>query len=182
MNYIKTILDGVYIIEPNVFNDDRGYFMESFKPLELNQRCPDINPYFVQDNESKSTYGVLRGLHLQQGYFSQTKLVRVPYGKVLDVVVDLRKDSSSFGKHIEVELSEDNKRQLYIPQGFAHGFVVLSPEAIFQYKVGSFYNKASEVSINPFDEDLNIDWKISKTDMIVSDKDKNGISFKDFLN
>lgn len=137
MNFIKTAIDGVFIIEPKVFNDPRGYFFEAFKQEEFEKNIGNVN--FVQDNESESSYGVLRGLHYQKGEYSQAKLVRVIKGKVVDVAVDIRKSSPTFGKHVMVELSEDNKRQLFIPRGFAHGFLVLSQEAIFTYKVDNVY-------------------------------------------
>ena len=133
MEYIKTEIEGVFIIEPKVFNDTRGYFMEAWKQAEFNEHVGKVD--FIQDNESKSSFGVLRGLHYQKGETSQAKLVRVIKGKVLDVAVDIRKSSPTFGKHVMVELSEDNKRQFFIPRGFAHGFLVLSEEAIFTYKV-----------------------------------------------
>ena len=137
MNYIQTEIDGVWIIEPRVFNDARGYFMEAFKEEEFRANIGDV--HFVQDNESKSSFGVLRGLHYQKGEYSQAKLVRVIKGKVLDVAVDLRRSSPTFGKYVSVELSEENKRQFFIPRGFAHGFLVLSDEAIFTYKVDNGY-------------------------------------------
>ena len=137
MNFIKNSIDVVFIIEPKVFNDPRGYFFEAFKQEEFEKNIGNVN--FVQDNESKSSYGVLRGLHYQKGEYSQAKLVRVIKGKVVDVAVDIRKSSPTFGKHVKVELSEDNKRQLFIPRGFAHGFLVLSQEAIFTYKVDNVY-------------------------------------------
>ena len=137
MEYIKTEIEGVFIIEPKVFNDTRGYFMEAWKQAEFNEHVGKVD--FIQDNESKSSFGVLRGLHYQKGETSQAKLVRVIKGKVLDVAVDIRKSSPTFGKHVMVELSEDNKRQFFIPRGFAHGFLVLSEEAIFTYKVDNPY-------------------------------------------
>ncbi len=172
MNYISTEIDGVFIIEPKVFCDDRGYFFEAFKKDEFEAHVGKVN--FIQDNESKSSYGVLRGLHYQKGEFSQAKLVRVIKGKVLDVAVDIRKSSPTFGKHVMVELSEDNKRQLFIPRGFAHGFLVMSEEAIFTYKVDNAYAPQSEASIRFNDETLNINWPISKTDVKTSEKDANG--------
>lgn len=160
MNFIKTAIDGVFIIEPKVFNDPRGYFFEAFKQEEFEKNIGNVN--FVQDNESKSSYGVLRGLHYQKGEYSQAKLVRVIKGKVVDVAVDIRKSSPTFGKHVMVELSEDNKRQLFIPRGFAHGFLVLSQEAIFTYKVDNVYAPLYEASIRFDDPEINIEWPIEK--------------------
>lgn len=177
MEYIKTKIEGVYIIEPRIFNDARGYFFEAFKQEEFEKNVCKIN--FVQDNESKSSYGVLRGLHYQKGEFSQAKLVRVIKGKVLDVAVDIRKSSPTFGEHVMVELSEDNKRQLFIPRGFAHGFLVLSKEAIFTYKVDNIYAPQSEASIRYDDPDLGIEWPIATSDVLTSDKDLKGKSFKE---
>ena len=171
MNYIQTEIPGVWILEPKVFNDSRGYFMETFKKEEFEQHIGVVN--FIQDNESKSSLGVLRGLHLQKGDFAQAKLVRVIQGKVLDVAVDVRKGSPTFGKHVAVELSEENKRQLFIPRGFAHGFLVLSDEVVFCYKVDSVYSPQSEASILYNDLDLGINWPIDPSLIIVSDKDKN---------
>ena len=145
MNYIQTEIDGVWLIEPKVFHDARGYFMEAFKEEEF--RAHVGNVHFIQDNESKSSFGVLRGLHYQKGDCSQAKLVRVIKGKVLDVAVDLRKSSPTFGKYVSVELSEENKRQFFIPRGFAHGFLVLSDEAVFTYKVDNVYAPQSEASV-----------------------------------
>lgn len=175
MNVIKTDIEGVVIIEPTLFNDNRGYFFESFSEREFNEKVQYTD--FVQDNESMSTYGVIRGLHFQKPPYAQSKLVRCVKGKVLDVAVDLRKNSPTFGKHVSVELSEDNHRQLFIPRGFAHGFSVLSETAIFQYKCDNFYKKEAEEGINPLDETLNIDWKIPNKDIIISDKDKTNKSF-----
>ncbi len=177
MNYIQTEIDGVWVIEPKVFNDARGYFMESFKEEEF---CKNIGPvHFVQDNESKSSFGVLRGLHYQKGEFSQAKLVRVIKGRVLDVAVDLRKSSPTFGRYVSVELSEDNKRQFFIPRGFAHGFLVLSDEAIFTYKVDNMYAPQAEASIRYNDETIGIDWPIAPEQMLLSSKDTNGVAFED---
>ncbi|MDR1848075.1 MAG: dTDP-4-dehydrorhamnose 3,5-epimerase [Bacteroidales bacterium] len=178
MNYIKTELEGVYILEPKVFNDNRGYFLESYRQEEFAANIGKIN--FIQDNESKSTYGVLRGLHFQRLPFSQAKLVRVVYGKVLDVAVDIRRDSKTFGKHIAVELSGENKRQFFIPRGFAHGFAVLSDEVIFQYKCDNYYNPQSEGGILWNDSAIGIDWKLKAEDIILSEKDKNNPLLKDF--
>ena len=155
MEYIKTDIDGVWIIEPKVFNDPRGYFFEAWKQSEFDEHIGK-HVEFVQDNESKSSYGVLRGLHYQKGEYSQAKLVRVIKGRVLDVAVDLRKSSPTFGKHVKVELSEQNKRQLFIPRGFAHGFLVLSDEAIFTYKVDNVYAPQHEASIRWNDETIGI--------------------------
>lgn len=175
MNYIKTEISGVVIIEPRVFNDSRGYFFEAFKKEEFNDNVGNVD--FVQDNESKSSYGVLRGLHYQKGEYSQAKLVRVIKGKVVDVAVDIRKSSPTFGKHVMVELSDENKRQLFIPRGFAHGFLVLSDEAIFTYKVDNAYAPQHEASIKFNDSDLNINWPIDPKDVLASEKDYNGKAF-----
>ncbi len=175
MEYIKTEIDGVYIIEPKVFKDARGYFFEAFKQDEFEKNVGNVD--FVQDNESKSSYGVLRGLHYQKGEFSQAKLVRVIKGKVVDVAVDIRKSSPTFGKHVMVELSEDNKRQLFIPRGMAHGFLVLSQEAVFTYKVDNVYAPQSEASIKFDDATLNIQWPIDKNDVLTSEKDLKGKAF-----
>lgn len=177
MNYLQTKIDGVWIIEPKVFNDDRGYFMEAFKKDEFEKHIGKVN--FIQDNESKSSFGVLRGLHYQKGDCSQAKLVRVIKGKVLDVAVDLRKSSSTFGEYVSVELSEDNKRQFFIPRGFAHGFLVMSDEAIFTYKVDNAYAPHSEASIVYNDKDININWPIVEEQVVMSDKDRQAISFKE---
>lgn len=175
MNYIKTEIEGVWIIEPKVFNDARGYFMESFKQEEFNQHIGKVS--FIQDNESKSTYGVLRGLHYQKGEWSQAKLVRVIKGCVLDVAVDIRKESPTFGKYVAVELSEENKRQLFISRGFAHGFLVLSDEAIFSYKVDNVYAPDAEASILYNDPEIGIVWPINKEDIALSEKDKSALPF-----
>lgn len=178
MNYLATEIEGVYILEPKVFEDARGYFFESWKKEDFEKHVGKVD--FVQDNESKSSYGVLRGLHYQKGEYSQAKLVRVIKGRVLDVAVDLRKDSATYGKHVMVELSEDNKRQFFIPRGFAHGFLVLSDEAIFTYKVDNVYAPAEEASIRWDDEDLAIAWPIDKKDVLTSEKDLlKAKSFKD---
>ena len=169
MEYIKTEIAGVYIIEPRVFNDARGYFMEAWKEEDFNQHVGPVK--FIQDNESKSSYGVLRGLHYQKGAFSQAKLVRVIKGRVLDVAVDIRKSSPTFGKHVMVELSEDNKRQFFIPRGFAHGFLVLSEEAIFTYKVDNPYTPAEEAGIRWNDPALAIEWPIDPSAVQTSEKD-----------
>lgn len=177
MNYIQTEIDGVWIIEPRVFNDARGYFMEAFKEEEFRANIGDV--HFVQDNESKSSFGVLRGLHYQKGEYSQAKLVRVIKGKVLDVAVDLRRSSPTFGKYVSVELSEENKRQFFIPRGFAHGFLVLSDEAIFTYKVDNGYAPQAEASIRFNDATVGIDWPVAESQFIVSEKDGHAVSFKD---
>lgn len=177
MNYIQTEIDGVWIIEPKVFTDYRGYFMEAFKKEEFEKHIGVVD--FIQDNESKSSFGVLRGLHYQKGECSQAKLVRVIKGRVLDVAVDLRQSSPTFGKHVSVELNEDNKRQFFIPRGFAHGFLVMSEEAIFTYRVDNPYAPQSEASIIYNDKDLNINWPIAEEQIIMSEKDCQAVSFKD---
>ena len=169
MEFKETNIKGVYVIEPRVFNDARGYFFEAWKREELKANVGDVE--FIQDNESKSSYGVLRGLHYQKGDLSQAKLVRVIKGKVLDVAVDLRKSSPTFGKHVMVELSDENKRQFFIPRGFAHGFLVLSEEAIFTYKVDNVYAPQAEAGIRWNDPELGIEWPIDPKDVLTSDKD-----------
>lgn len=169
MEYIKTEIAGVFIIEPRVFNDARGYFMEAWKEAEFNEHIGPVK--FIQDNESKSSYGVLRGLHYQKGAYSQAKLVRVIKGRVLDVAVDIRKSSPTFGKHVMVELSEDNKRQFFIPRGFAHGFLVLSEEAIFTYKVDNPYMPSQEAGVRWNDPELAIEWPIDPAVVQTSEKD-----------
>ena len=177
MEYRKTEIDGVYILEPRVFNDARGYFFEAWKKEEFEEHVGKVD--FIQDNESKSSYGVLRGLHYQKGNYSQAKLVRVIKGKVLDVAVDIRKSSPTFGKHVMVELSDENKRQFFIPRGFAHGFLVLSDEAVFTYKVDNIYVPQHEASIRWNDEDINIQWPIDVKDIVTSEKDLKASSLKD---
>jgi dTDP-4-dehydrorhamnose 3,5-epimerase len=177
MEYEETSIKGVWILTPKVFNDNRGYFFEAWKKSDFEAHVGKVD--FIQDNESKSSYGVLRGLHYQKGEYSQAKLVRVIKGKVLDVAVDLRKSSPTFGKHVMVELSEDNKRQLFIPRGFAHGFLVLSPEAIFTYKVDNIYAPAHEASIRWNDPQIGINWPIDQKDVVTSPKDLEGKDFKD---
>lgn len=177
MEFIKTEINGVWILQPKVFNDDRGYFFEVFKQSDFEQHIGKIN--FIQDNESKSSFGVLRGLHYQKYGDSQAKLVRVISGKVLDVAVDIRKSSPTFGKHVMVELSDENKRQFFIPRGFAHGFLVLSDEAVFTYKVDNVYAPQSEASIRFDDPELNIKWPISLDKVHTSKKDLEGLAFKD---
>lgn len=177
MEYEETDIKGVWVLTPKVFNDNRGYFFEAWKKSDFEAHVGKVD--FIQDNESKSSYGVLRGLHYQKGTYSQAKLVRVIKGKVLDVAIDLRKSSPTFGKHVMVELSEDNKRQLFIPRGFAHGFLVLSPEAIFTYKVDNIYAPAHEASIRWNDPQIGINWPIDQKDVVTSPKDLEGKDFKD---
>lgn len=177
MNYISTKIGGVWIIEPNVFQDKRGYFFESFKKDEFEQHIGKIN--FIQENESKSSKGVLRGLHYQKGTFSQAKLVRVIKGCVLDVAVDIRRSSPTFGEYISIELNDINKRQLFIPRGFAHGFLVLSEEAVFCYKVDNIYAPQAEASIRFDDPNINIKWGIDKKDLLLSEKDQMSVLLKD---
>lgn len=181
MEVIKTDIEGVVIIEPRIFRDDRGYFYESFSQREFEEKV--CKTTFVQDNQSKSSYGVLRGLHFQKPPYCQNKLVRCIKGAVLDVAVDLRKGSPTFGKHVAVELTEENHRQLFVPRGFAHGFAVLSEEAVFQYKCDNFYNKESEGAIAWDDPELAIDWRIPADKALLSEKDKlnKGIKEADFL-
>lgn len=174
MEFLKTDIEGVVIVEPRRFGDDRGYFMETFKLEEFKTNVCDIK--FVQDNESFSSRGVLRGLHFQRGEFSQAKLVRVSRGRVLDVAVDLRAGSPTYGHHVAVELSDENARQLFIPRGFAHGFVVLSDVAQFQYKVDNIYAPQSEATLKFDDPALGIDWRIDASEMLLSPKDLKGIS------
>ena len=177
MEYIKTEIDGVWIIQPKVFNDARGYFFEAWKKEEFEQHVGRVD--FIQDNESKSSYGVLRGLHYQKGDSSQAKLVRVIKGRVVDVAVDIRRNSPTFGKYVMVELSDENKRQFFIPRGFAHGFLVLSDEAVFTYKVDNPYAPQSEASIRYDDPDIAINWPIDAKDILTSAKDHNALSLKD---
>lgn len=177
MEVIKTAIEGVVIIEPRVFADDRGYFYESWNQKEFNEKVRPVN--FVQDNQSKSTYGVLRGLHFQKGDHAQSKLVRAVRGTVLDVAVDIRKGSPTFGQYVAVELSEDNHRQFFIPRGFAHGFSVLSETAIFQYKCDNLYCRESEGAVAWDDPDLGIDWRIPAEKVILSPKDAHHPRLKD---
>jgi len=179
MNVIKTTINGVVIIEPQVFKDNRGYFLESFSQREFNEKVTPVN--FVQDNESMSTYGVMRGLHFQYPPFTQSKLVRCVKGSVLDVAVDIRKGSPTYGQHVAVELSEDNHRQLFIPKGLAHGFAVLTETAIFQYKCDEFYHPEADGGINITDQTLNINWNIPQDKIILSDKDIKHPLIKDFI-
>lgn len=176
MNYIETEINGVWLIEPKVYADDRGYFMEAFKQAEFEEHIGHVN--FIQDNESQSTFGVLRGLHYQKGEYSQAKLVRVIKGEVFDVAVDLRHSSPTFGQFFSVILSGENKRQLFIPKGFAHGFLVMSQEAVFTYKVDSLYVPEAESSILYNDKDLSINWPLDEKHLILSDKDKKADLFK----
>lgn len=178
MEVIKTAIDGVLIIEPKVFGDHRGYFFESFNEREFAAKS-GVDVHFVQDNESKSCYGVVRGLHFQKGEHAQAKLVRVISGKVLDVAVDIRPGSPTFGKHVAAELTAENHRQFFIPKGFAHGFVVLSQEAVFQYKCDEFYCPEAEGAIAWNDPDVAIDWQIPASDVILSDKDRKHPRLKD---
>lgn len=178
MDVIKTNINGVYIIEPRIFEDSRGYFFESYNDLEFVDKVGFVD--FVQDNESKSSYGVMRGLHFQKPPYTQAKLVRCVRGAVLDVAVDLRKDSPTYGNHVAVELTEDNHRQLFIPKGFAHGFSVLSDIAIFQYKCDNFYHPECDGGINILDESLGIDWKIPMDKAVLSEKDTKHPLLKDF--
>ena len=179
MEIIKTDIEGVVILEPRIFKDERGYFFESFSQREFDEKVMPIR--FVQDNESMSTYGVMRGLHYQKMPYTQSKLVWCTHGKVLDIVVDIRKGSPTFGQHVAVELSDDNHRQLFIPRGFAHGFAVLSDVAVFQYKCDNFYAPQAEAGIQLRDEDLGIDWKIPASEAILSEKDKNYPFLRDIV-
>lgn len=180
MKIEKTIIQGCYIIEPTIFEDERGYFFESFNQQSF-EELSGLKTNFVQDNQSQSTYGVVRGLHAQLGNYAQAKLVRVLEGDVMDVAVDARRDSPTFGNVVQVELSAENKKQLFIPRGCLHGFSVISEKATFFYKCDNFYDKASEVSVNPFDESLAINWKIATDEAIISEKDKNALSWSKFL-
>lgn len=177
MEVIKTELEGVVILEPRLFKDDRGYFFESFSQREFDEKVRPVK--FVQDNESKSVYGVLRGLHFQKLPFAQSKLVRVIQGAVLDVAVDIRVGSPTYGKHVAVELTAENHRQLFIPRGFAHGFSVLTDEVVFQYKCDNFYAPQSEGAIAWNDPALGIDWRIPEASVILSEKDKHHPLLKD---
>ena len=177
MKVIKTAIEDVVIIEPDVFGDARGYFFESYSQKKFDEQVRPVK--FVQDNESKSKYGVLRGLHFQKGKDAQSKLVRVVKGRVLDVAVDIRKGSPTFGKYVAVELTKDNHRQLFVPRGFAHGFSVLSEEAIFQYKCDNLYAPQSEGAIAWNDPDINIDWQLPAEDVLLSAKDSAHPMLKD---
>ena len=178
MEAIKTDIDGVFIIEPRVFNDARGYFFESYSERDFNAQVREI--HFVQDNESKSSYGVMRGLHFQRPPFTQSKLVRCVKGAVLDVAVDIRKGSPTYGQHVAVELTEDNHRQFFVPRGFAHGFSVLSEEAVFQYKCDNFYHPEADGGISILDTSLGIDWRIPTDKAILSEKDTKHPLLSDF--
>ena len=169
MKFLKTIINGVWLIQPSIIEDERGYFFESFKEDEFKKNVGDID--FIQENQSKSSYGVIRGLHYQKGEYAQSKLVRCVKGKILDVAVDIREGSPTFGKHVSAILTEDNHYQLFIPRGFAHGFSVLSDEAIVQYKCDNYYNKDSEGGVSILDNNLNIEWMIPEEKMILSEKD-----------
>jgi len=177
MNIIRTEIPDVVIIEPRIFGDSRGYFFESFSEREFKEKVADVN--FVQDNESRSCHGVVRGLHFQKPPHAQAKLVRVVKGRVLDVAVDIRKGSPTYGRHVEVELSEDNHRMVYIPKGFAHGFAVLSEDAVFQYRCDDYYAPETEGAISWDDPDLDIDWRLPSEKVILSAKDTSHPSFKD---
>lgn len=178
MEAIKTNIDGVFIIEPRVFNDARGYFFESYSERDFNAQVREM--HFVQDNESKSSYGVMRGLHFQRPPFTQSKLVRCVKGAVLDVAVDIRKGSPTYGQHVAVELTEDNHRQFFVPRGFAHGFAVLSEEAVFQYKCDNFYHPEADGGISILDTSLGIDWRIPTDKAILSEKDTKHPLLADF--
>lgn len=178
MEVIQTNIKGVVIIEPRLFKDDRGYFFESYSERDFNKQVSEV--HFVQDNESKSSYGVMRGLHFQRPPFTQSKLVRCVKGAVLDVAVDIRKGSPTYGQHVAIELTEDNHRQFFIPRGFAHGFAVLSPEAIFQYKCDNFYHPEADGGISILDTSLGIDWRIPTEHAILSEKDTKHPLLKDF--
>ena len=177
MLFEKTNIDGVFIITPNIIGDNRGYFVERYRKDLFDREVGVVN--FIQDNQSLSSKGVLRGLHYQKGEFSQAKMVWVLSGKVIDVAVDLRKESPTFGKHVMVELSDENKKMLFIPRGFAHGFLVLSEQATFAYKVDNVYAPSEEVSISYNDKDIDIKWPIEGLEIKLSEKDKNGIKFID---
>ena len=179
MNVIKTDIDGVVIIEPRLFKDERGYFFESFSQREFDEKVGKI--VFVQDNESMSSYGVMRGLHFQKPPFTQSKIVRCVKGAVLDVAVDIRKGSPTYGQYVSVELTEDNHKQFFIPKGFAHGFAVLSDTAVFQYKCDEFYHPEADGGISILDSSLNIDWGIPSNKAVLSDKDTKHPLLKDFV-
>lgn len=178
MEVIQTAIEGLVIIEPKIFKDARGYFFESFSQREFDEKVRKIN--FVQDNESMSGYGVMRGLHFQRPPFTQSKLVRCVKGRVLDVAVDIRKESPTYGRHVAVELSEENHRQFFVPRGFAHGFAVLSKTAVFQYKCDNFYTPEADSGISLQDEGLGIDWRIPISHAILSEKDTKHLCLKDF--
>ena len=178
MEVIKTDIEGVVIIEPRIFKDARGYFFESYSQREFEEKVGKVD--FCQDNESMSSYGVMRGLHFQRPPFTQSKLVRCVKGRVLDVAVDIRKGSPTYGKHVAVELSEANHRQFFIPKGFAHGFAVLSDVAVFQYKCDNFYHPEADGGISILDDSLGIDWRIPTDKAILSEKDTKHVMLKDF--
>ena len=178
MEYISTEISGVWILEPKVFADSRGYFMETYKKEEFDKIVGATE--FIQDNESQSSYGVLRGLHFQTGDTAQAKLVRVVQGTVLDVAVDIRPGSPTFGKYVAVELSSKNKKQLFIPRGLAHGFLVLSETATFSYKVDNYYSPSTEQTLHCFDPEIGIQWPVEKNKLILSEKDSLGKFLKDF--
>ncbi|WP_291062644.1 MULTISPECIES: dTDP-4-dehydrorhamnose 3,5-epimerase [unclassified Empedobacter] len=179
MKATETKLKGCFILEPTVFEDSRGYFFESYNENKI-EEILGYKPTFVQDNQSKSSYGVVRGLHMQAGEHAQAKLVRVVEGAVIDVAVDVRPNSETYGQSVAVELSAENKKQLFIPRGFLHGFSVISDSATFFYKCDNGYNKASENGVNPLDQELNIDWQIPSDKMIISEKDEEAQSFGEF--
>lgn len=178
MEVIKTAIDGLVIIEPRIFKDSRGYFFESFSQREFDEKIGEIN--FIQDNESMSSYGVMRGLHFQSPPFTQSKIVRCVKGAVLDVAVDIRKGSPTYGQHVAVELSEENHRQFFISKGFAHGFAVLSETAVFQYKCDEFYHPEADGGISILDDSLGIDWRLPADKIILSEKDTKHPLLKDF--
>ena len=178
MEIIKTGIEGLLILEPRIFQDARGYFFESFSQREFEERVGHV--HFVQDNESMSTYGVMRGLHFQRPPYTQTKLVRCVSGRVLDVAVDIRQGSPTYGQHVAVELTDENHRQFFIPKGFAHGFAVLSETAVFQYKCDEFYHPEADAGISILDESLGIDWRIPMDKAILSDKDTRHGMLADF--
>ena len=178
MEIIKTGIEGLLILEPRIFKDARGYFFESFSQREFEERVGHV--HFVQDNESMSTYGVMRGLHFQRPPYTQTKLVRCVSGRVLDVAVDIRQGSPTYGQHVAVELTDENHRQFFIPKGFAHGFAVLSETAVFQYKCDEFYHPEADAGISILDESLGIDWRIPMDKAILSDKDTRHGMLADF--
>ena len=177
MEYIKTEIDGLWIINPLIIKDERGYFMESYKKSEFEQKIGKTD--FIQDNESKSSFGIFRGFHYQEGEAAQAKLVRVVQGKVWDIAIDIRKSSPTFGKYVAVELSDENKRQFFIPRGFAHGFLVLSETAVFSYKVDNIYSPGHERTINCMDSDLAVQWPLDKSQIRLSEKDRAGKQLKE---
>lgn len=180
MTIVKTDINGVFIVEPRVFGDSRGYFFESFNQRDFAQQT-GVDVTFVQDNESCSHYGVVRGLHFQLPPYAQSKLVRVVEGRVFDVAVDIRRDSPTYGRHVAVELSAENKRQFFLPKGFAHGFAVLSETAIFQYKCDEYYHPEAEGAIAWDDPTLAIDWKVAPADVLLSEKDRHHQQFSEFV-